>query len=99
MKNNQQRGVDGPQPRANFFVLTIEANETPAGLFLRPPGGHEKLAAQVIPDCRVSLVRPTFCAHQVVAILWPCVFGSSIFSVLAGLADSVCGLGLWVLGR
>ena len=38
MKSNQQREVDGPQPGANFFVLTMEANKTPAGLFLRPGG-------------------------------------------------------------
>ena len=36
MKNNQQRGVDGPQPGANFFVLTIQAKETPAVAIFGP---------------------------------------------------------------
>ena len=41
---------------------------------MRPPGGHEKSAAQVTPDSRVSLARPTFRAHQAVAKKGPLVF-------------------------
>ena len=48
-------------------------SQTRTATKLRPPGGHKKSAAQVTPDSRVSLARPTFRAHQAVAKKGPLV--------------------------
>ena len=77
-------------------MLTNQAKETPAGLFLRPPGGHEKLAAQVTPDSQASLARPTFRAHQAVAIFGPRLFGSVIF--LRPYRACSFGMRSWIIG-